>query len=380
MTDVKPARSEARFNDIQSGPNKGLPGIANDAFATSFFEFWPVWVMYLPVVFYSVFLAIKHRGLSLPLLANPNVFLGGMIGESKTELLDSAGSTAKDYILPYFTITVSNSKKIDAQVIKEHMEQDGFSFPVVAKPDLGCRGAGVQLVQGDTELAHYLKDFPSGQTLVIQQLSQYQAEAGVFYVRHPNDNIGQVVSITLKYRATVVGDGTRTVGDLVKKDARAQKLISLYKQRMQQRWNDVLTKGQEQSLVFAGSHCRGSIFKDGCGYITPALSKKIDTIMQDFPSFHYGRLDIKFDTISDFVDGHKFEIIEVNGASSEQTHIWDSQTGFKSAIKALLWQYRTLFEFGAAHRKAGLTPPSVWLLVKTWLADITSDERYPPTH
>ena len=51
-------------------------------------EFWPAWLFYIPVGVYYAWLAIRHRGLSVPTSANPGIATGGFIGESKLEMLD----------------------------------------------------------------------------------------------------------------------------------------------------------------------------------------------------------------------------------------------------------------------------------------------------
>ncbi len=368
---------------IKHGPNAGLPHLNEQKRSASFYEFWPVWVLYIPVVFYWLWLAIRYRGFGLPLAANPNVFLAGMLGESKIDLLASAGETAQAHILPFVSFVVEpdgvpgNANTIKAQAL---LDRAGLTYPLVAKPDEGCRGAGVQIVASESELERYVRAFPVGEKLMLQRLSQHKAEAGVFYVRMPNENQGKVVSITLKYRATVTGDGKRTVAELVEADRRACKLRDLYRERLGDTWRSVPQRGEEVPLVFAGSHCRGAIFKDGCEYITQALSDKIDALMQDFPAFYYGRLDIKFDNLSDFMAGRTFDVIELNGASSEQTHIWDSKTPVLVVVKTLLLQYKTLFIIGADLRDKGAVVPSLLTLIKVWWRDITSKTTYPHTH
>ena len=50
-------------------------------------EFWPPWALYLPLVPWIVWLAIRHRGLTVFTAANPGIEAGGFIGESKTAIL-----------------------------------------------------------------------------------------------------------------------------------------------------------------------------------------------------------------------------------------------------------------------------------------------------
>lgn len=337
--------------------------------------------MYLPVGVYWLWLAIRYRSLTLPLLANPNVFLGGMVGESKVDVLDQAGGEAKKRILPYATIRVGTGSSIlSATVLRsalEAMKANGVHFPVVAKPDQGCRGMGVKVVRTEQELADYLLGFPSNKVCVLQALSQYQAEAGIFYVRRPGERRGRIVSLTLKYRATVVGDGERTLTELIESDARAKHLEALYKARLADKLGWRPGRNEEVPLVFTGSHCRGSIFKDGGRYISEELTDAIDEFVQGFPQFYYGRLDIKFSDLPSLQGGKNFEVIELNGVSSEQTHIWDSRGTLWAAIRALLWQYKTLFQIGNKLRTQGHKPPPIGLLLSAWRAEMSSSAQYP---
>src|SRR5215469_8169641 len=68
-------------------------------------EFWPTWLFYPPVALFCVYLAIRYRGLSLPTIANVNQKNGGIVGESKIEILQTLMETSPDitsdaYLIP----------------------------------------------------------------------------------------------------------------------------------------------------------------------------------------------------------------------------------------------------------------------------------------
>src|SRR5262245_15677301 len=52
-------------------------------------EFWPAWMFYPPVALYCIWLAFKYRGFTLPTAANPGIFSGGLVGESKMATLQN---------------------------------------------------------------------------------------------------------------------------------------------------------------------------------------------------------------------------------------------------------------------------------------------------
>lgn len=357
----------------------GMPELDQDGPSTSYFEFWPLWVMYLPVAILWLLLAVRYRSLTLPLIANPAVPLSGMVGVAKSRILSVAGKQGRQWILPWTVYTVTGGD-LEAQLaaVRALLVTAGFALPLVAKPDIGCRGAGVKLLTTEQQLRACLQAYPHGARIQFQQLSAYEAEAGVFYVRHPEAAAGEITSLTLKYTPFVVGNGQSTLAELVREDPRAGKLQHLYAQRHAQRWQEVIPAGQPFRLVFSASHCRGAVFRDGAEFIDPRLTATLDRIFADFPGFYYGRLDIKFRDLDSLMAGRDFDIIEVNGASSESINIWDRRTGLGTAVRTLLQQYRTLFKLGDANRRRGHNTPGVRALWQAWRYEKLLTKSYPP--
>lgn len=350
-----------------------------DAKQLSFFEFWPTWLMYLPVAGLWILLALRHRSLTLPLLANPKIKLSGMVGASKSHLFYLFHDTRQPWVLPWASHTVTNGS-IDSQVqlLMEAMRQRSFSFPVVAKPEIGCRGAGVKLIKDEHELCRYLQVFPQGAALLIQKLATWEPEAGIFYVRYPGEKQGRIMSMAFKYTPYVIGDGVSTLRQLVEADPRASQVSHLYFARLQNQLESVIEKGQSFRLLFSASHCRGAVFRDASEHITEALTRRLDEILGHLPEFHYGRLDVKYRCLDSLRRGENLEIVEINGASSESLHIWDRQARFLDAIKALLTQYRHLFAIGAINRKRGYETPGVMSFWRAWRLEKQLTRQYPP--
>lgn len=355
-----------------------MPALDVSGRPTSFFEFWPTWLMYLPVALQWSLLALRYRSLTLPLIANPALHLSGMVGAAKSDLFSLVGTTASPRILPWIRYPVTReTAATQLHQVWARFGEGGLKLPVVAKPDLGCRGAGVRLLQTEVDLLGYLDQFPAGASILFQQPAAWEAEAGVFYVRHPRRETGEITSLTLKYLPYVVGDGTATLGELVARDPRAGRLTHLYRDRHAHNWEAVIAPGQPYRLVFSASHCRGAVFRDGRRYITDELSRTLDRLFDELPGFHYGRLDIKFRDLDSLMQGRDFAILEINGASAESIHIWDRTTGFAEAIGTLLGQYRTLFELGHANRRLGHRPPGVRALWDAWRYERSLVRQYP---
>lgn len=361
--------------------NAGMPLLEKDTVrSVSPYEFLPAWFFYTPVVAQSLMQGLRHFDWALPLIANPSIKLSGMVGESKHDILSLAGSSSQRWISPFITLTKTDlNTKVQAEDARRVLIQSSLDFPVVAKPDLGCRGAGVKLINTQDQLEEYIASFPKGARFLLQEKAPYQAEAGLFYVRYPNRRKGEIISITLKYAPMVTGDGTSTLKQLIEDNPRAGQLSHLYLPRHRDKLEHVLAEGEEFQLAFAGSHSRGSIFRDGNQYITKALTERLDEIFNDFDGFHYGRLDVKFRDIHSLMQGEDFTILEVNGASSEAAHIWDRNTPLREIFSTLLQQYRILFDIGAQQKQRGHKPPSFKSLFAAWQEERRLVQQYPTT-
>ncbi|MGB3384669.1 MAG: D-alanine--D-alanine ligase [Marinomonas sp.] len=361
--------------------NAGMPLLVEDACAAvSPYEFLPSWFFYTPVVVQSLLLAVRYGDVRLPLVVNPTIFLSGMVGESKHDILTLAGPIAKPWISPFVSLIKTSALLTEQNTNAQHtLAAANLSFPVVAKPDLGCRGVGVKLIKNAQQLQDYIASYPQDARYLLQEKAPYEAEAGVFYVRHPNESKGKIISITLKYTPSVLGDGVRTLKALIEHNPRAGQLSHLYFPRHEDKLDWVLPEGQEFQLAFAGSHSRGSIFRDGNQYISEALTQKLDQILADVDGYYYGRLDIKFRDINRFMAGEDFTILELNGASSEAAHIWDRKTPLKEIYRTLLAQYRLLFEIGAEQKRRGHRPASIKTLIGAWKEEKALMKQYPMT-
>lgn len=349
-------------------PHEGMPAFDESGAPLSFFEFWPMWAFYPPVVLYVLWLMLRYRGILLPTVANPSFPGGGFVGESKAEILQLALHHASEWVAPFVVVDrpAPDNKdgcapSLDDEVTRalQSLQQAGIALPVVAKPDLGCRGAGVQLVRTSDKLRSYLQAFPRGARLLLQAYVPFEGEAGIFYCRRPGQDKGRIISITLKYFPHVHGDGRRTLRQLILDDPRAGRLAHLYLGRHAARLDDIPVQGEAIRLAFAGSHSRGAIFRNGNALVTPAMEARFDAISKSIPEFYFGRFDIRFADFAQVQAGLAFTIVEANGAGAESTHIWDRRTTLVQAWADLMRQYRLLFQIGRANRDRGYRPLSL---------------------
>jgi membrane protein DedA with SNARE-associated domain len=326
-------------------------------------EFWPGWLFYPPVAVYYVWLAIKYRGATLPTAANPGIFSGGMVGESKIATLRELmarwpGFTAEAELLAGLT----PDERLES--LREICGRRNISFPFIIKPDLGQRGAGIKLIRNESQARAYVEQTRA--VLMVQRFAAGPHEAGIFYYRFPGESRGHVFAITEKIFPQLVGDGRATVAELVWRDPRARFLAGKYLSRLAARQSEVLAAGETLKLVESGNHAQGCIFRDGMHLCTPALVARIDEISQGVSGFFVGRYDIRYASSADLCAGRNFQIIELNGAASEATSIYDARNSLAAAYRTLFRQWNLVFAIGAENRRRGCAPTKLVQLWREW--------------
>ncbi len=360
-------------------PHQGMPPL-EPAPALSFFEFWPGWLFYMPVWIWAAWLSLRHFAIRLPLIVNPLFPAGGLYGESKSEILDQFSGEARNWVASYVKITRGHGLETDiASCAIEMARAAGLEFPLVAKPELGCRGVGVRQVADMDALIDYVAQFPIEEAFLLQTLVDVEGEAGIFYVREPGAARGKIISLTLKYFPHVIGDGRSSLEQLIHTDPRAGKIPHLYLGRHADKLKMIVPAEQAFRLAFAGSHSRGAIFRDGTPFITEAMRARFDAIASGVPEFYFGRFDVRFARFADVQQGHGFTIVECNGAGAESTHIWDSRTSLFAAYAALFRQYSLLWRIGAANYARGFRPEGWRVFMERRRRELKATSAYPPT-
>ncbi len=320
-------------------------------------EFWPPWLFYLPVLAWGVWLAVKYRSLTVFTAANPAFPDGGLVGESKSAILGAIGDRAR------VARTVVAGMRVGGGVDGCDVggaEGPGVTgagnlaaavggLPVVVKPDVGERGAGVAIVRSERELAARLAVREA--RLIVQEYVPGE-ELGVFYYRFPGEERGRVFGITEKRQPVVTGDGRRPLGDLVLDDRRLRCQRRVFARTLGAALDRVPAQGEQVVIEERGNHCFGCEFRDGAHLETPALAKAIDEVSRSIDGFFFGRYDIRGNTMAEIRAG-RFKVIELNGVSSEATNIYDPRGTLWAAYRTLFRQWRLAFRIGAANRALG---------------------------
>ncbi|HXI89141.1 MAG TPA: VTT domain-containing protein [Blastocatellia bacterium] len=317
-------------------------------------EFWPLWVFYVPVVCYVALLALKHRSLTLFTASNPAMPAGGFVGESKIDILRGLEPSG-NFIAKSELIESALTHGARVEKAESFIARNGLGLPIVLKPNEGQRGSGVSIIRTSAGMREYLANM---QVDTIVQEYVAGVEFGVFYIRRPGDPSGQIFSITEKRMPAVVGDGISTLEKLILEDNRAVCMARLLLKQHKPRASQVPARGERMQLVELGTHSRGAVFLDGSWTKTPELHAKIDEISQGFIGFYFGRFDIRTPAVDEFKAGQNFKIIELNGVTSEATHIYDPKNNLLDAYRVLFAQWKLAFEIGALNRDRGFRPSS----------------------
>jgi hypothetical protein len=369
MTDL--ARTEVRI------PHQGLPPLDRSGPPVSYFEFWPQHCFYPPMCLYWLFLSLKHGGFTIPTVSNPLFPMGGWIGDSKAGTFQNAGPFAARFIAPWCKVSMTADLKAETAV--QFATAAGLKLPFIAKPDLGCRGAGVRRIRSTAEMQAYIDRFPVGEDIICQALIDHEPEAGIFYVRKPSEKTGRIISVTIKYFPYVYGDGRSTLEQLIKSDWRAGQLQHIYLPRHKERLDWIVPKDQPFRIAYAGSHSRGTIFRNGNQFVTSEMTRVFDDIAKDIKEFYFGRFDVRFSSLAELQKGENFKIVEINGAGAEATHIWDRNTTLRQAYAALMQQYNLLWEIGAENAKRGYKPATLKQLIAAYRHETRLWAEYPLT-
>lgn len=340
-------------------------------------EFWPLPVFYTPIVFYCLWLGIRFRSLTIFTAANPGIWLGGFVGESKTEILaalDSSGNVpafleiaGSEPLATDDTVLPPESHHLEAtHTVEMFMKDQGLSFPIVLKPVTGERGKDVVIARSREMIVDY---FFQHQSATIAQKYASGKEFGVFYVRRPEEETGYIFSITEKNMMRVTGDGMRSLERLILDDERALCMAPLHLSNFDHKLDQVLADGERFSLVDIGTHSRGAIFTDATGNASEKFKTSIEEIAQSFHGFYFGRFDIRVDSDNPLGEPENIQIIELNGVTSEATHIYDPKHSLFYAYRTLFQQWRLAFEIGRENARRGAQVPSVRTIVSTLISN-----------
>ncbi|WP_349293272.1 D-alanine--D-alanine ligase [Flavobacterium eburneipallidum] len=236
--------------------------------------------------------------------------------------------------------------------ILKTIEKSNIKYPFIAKPDVGLRGSAVKKIHNPEELELYNKkaDFD----YLVQDLIPFENEVGIFYVRYPNEKIGRITGIVAKEFLIIEGDGIATTEALIKKNPRYALQLKALRLEYGKQLLNVLPKGEKLNLVPYGNHARGAKFIDVSHWISPKLTETINEMCLQIPGFYFGRLDVMYNNLEELERGENFAIVELNGAASEPTHIYDPKHSLFFAWRELAKHITLMYKISVENHKNGV--------------------------
>ena len=306
-------------------------------------EYWPYQVVYLPVYFQYLFYAVRTQSFFYFNASNPTFKNGGFFLESKKEIYD---------LIPteYYPKTILIQSNEALNVIISKIKTENIQLPFIAKPNIGLRGTAVKKINTVDELENYIKK--ANFEILIQDLIPYENEIGLFYVKLPNQS-GKITGIVAKEFMILTGNGKNTLRELIQQDLRYLFQLETLEEEYKEQLETVLEIGEVINLVPYGNHCRGTKFVDASFEITSKMTESFNEICQQIDGFHYGRMDIMYKSFEDLAQGKHFQIVEINGAISEPTHMYDPKHSLLFGWKELTRHFHYMYLISKHNKKNG---------------------------
>ncbi len=318
-------------------------------------EYWPFSVVYLPVFIYHLYLSVRARSLFFFSAANPSIETGGLLGESKADILDKIAPEFVPKTLFFLAHTQHD-------IVFDQIDKAGLTYPIMAKPNVGERGWQVEKIEHQEGLVNYIQHSPGD--FLIQEYVSEPLELGVFYYRMPGPRSvgprsvsqarGVVSSVVAKEFLSVRGNGRDTIEELIWQNERAILQLPALRAKHGSMFQTVLLPGETVELVAIGNHCKGTKFLDATNLITPELTAVFDHISQSIDGFYFGRYDLRCRSVADLYAGRHIRILELNGAGAEPAHIYQPGFSIWEAWRVLLHHWRILFDISRENHRRGV--------------------------
>lgn len=323
----------------------------------SHWEYWPFEVVYLPIFFYYLWLSLKARSFFFFSASNPSIETGGLWGESKAKILDAISDEFKPK-----TLFISTDTHIDS--ILEQVDEQGLTYPIIAKPNVGERGWRVEKINHWEHLVNYAQHRPGD--FLIQEYVDEPLELGVFYYRMPGQKTGTISSIVQKEFLTIRGNGRNCIEELIMQNERAVLQLPALYEKYGSRFHEIPPVGEVITLVPIGNHSKGTKFLNANHLITPQLTQVFDRISQSIDGFYYGRYDLRCRSVADLYAGKHIKIMELNGAGAEPAHIYNPGFSIREAYRVLFHHWRILYDISRENHRRGIPYMSLTEAHQLW--------------
>jgi D-alanine-D-alanine ligase-like ATP-grasp enzyme len=302
-------------------------------------------LVYFPIYFLWAYYAIRQKSIFFFNACNPTITNGGFIMESKMQIYNLISQK-------YYPKTALILENTTFKSVLKTVEDFKLKFPLIAKPDIGLRGSAVKKINTLEDLKHYTER--ANFDYLVQDLIPFENEIGVFYVRYPNEKNGKITGIVAKEFLIIEGNGKDSIENLLKKNPRYELQLKTLQKEYGLKLKEILKVDEKINLVPYGNHSRGAKFIDKSEWITPKLNKKINEVCFQIDGFYFGRIDLMYNSLDELENGENFSIVELNGAGSEPTHIYDPKHSLFFAWKELIRHIYFMYEISVLNHKNGI--------------------------
>ncbi len=326
-------------------------------------EFWPYYVTNSVTFLYALYLGcFRYRQPTLFTVVNPSMKPdSGFIGERKSSIFQEM---PQDALGRWLLVEAGKSVADKRTIFNQFMQRHSLDYPVVLKPDRGQRGIGVSVCRSQEDAFRWLGDIEDD--FIMMEFHPGE-EFGVFYYRFPGEPLGKIFSITRKKHLFVVGDGLHTLEELILQHRRALCMAPIFLKRLEPDLLKIVPAGESVQLGNVGAHSLGTLFLDGSYLRSEQLLMAVEKIARPYKGFYFGRFDVKAASEKDLREGNNLKVIEINGVTSEATHIYDPNNSLLYGWKTLMQQWNIAFQIASCNAQNGHQPMSLRAFVAHWM-------------
>ena len=262
---------------------------------------------------------------------NPSIPFGGLGRLSKSFVISKLNQKNYSKYFPQqellkISLPVEERLKKATDFIKKN------NFPIVAKPDVGFTGIGVEVFDDKDKLLGFLKKQRSD--YILESFCANGHELGVYYLKSPGQEKGKVIGVVEKDFPFVIADGQKNLNEL------AGNVDGFVKAYLVTKYGSLENVPEKDSIVnlVGKSHMAGEqISIDRTHELNEKLSGIIEDISSQIPDFYYGRYDIKISKWPLTDDEFNFKILELNPSiDAIPLHFYEKKYSFFQRYRSVL--------------------------------------------
>jgi len=308
-------------------------------------HYWSYKIIYGGIIFpiYAL-LSIKYWITPFDLI-HVNQYAQGVLPYSSKYAILEPFKTTPQFLQQH--VMLHNQSEHSYTLAKQFMKKTHLNYPIIAKPERGVIGIGIQKISSDIALQLLLKKIPVN--YILQEYADFPYEYSI-QIQQQRGKPVEIISLTEKVIPTVKGDGSSTVRELILQDSKIvqnKKALLAHATTLQY----IPKKGELFSVLTQASHTYGAVFFDKNYLRSKAISSWVRQLHAVNPLVKVGRFDFKLPNKEALFTGKGVKLIEMNGTTGEPIHIYDEKHNLGFGIKTLYTFYDGCFAIAKAQKK-----------------------------